>query len=145
MYCNTLNAPTGHCVICMRGISFLPRQKRWHHRSHLMRALNIRRGHSIQEFSTSIWAPFALPGFLSAHWEPELDGTGRPHISIINNRNHHSNTFSGWRQSRPVTSGPQPQQFLCSTPCYSLDSSFCTTQRINSTHCVNKPPQLRHN
>lgn len=46
-----------HCV--MRGISFFPRQKRWHHWSHLMCALNIRWGRkdSIQEFSTLLWAP----------------------------------------------------------------------------------------
>lgn len=56
-YCDPLNTPRVHCV--MRGISFLPRQKRWHHWSHLMCALNIRWGRkgSIQEFSTLLRAP----------------------------------------------------------------------------------------
>lgn len=47
----------GSIVFCW-SISFCFRQKKWHQRSHLMCALNIRWGHkgSIQEFSTLLWA-----------------------------------------------------------------------------------------
>lgn len=45
--------------LCYEKYFILPRQKRWHHWSHLMCALNIRWGRkgSIQEFSTLLRAP----------------------------------------------------------------------------------------
>lgn len=56
-HCDPVNTLRVHCV--MRGISYFPIQKRWHHWSHLMCALNIRWGckGSIQEFSTLLRAP----------------------------------------------------------------------------------------
>lgn len=83
-YCDPQTTPRAHCV--MRGIPFFPRQKRWHHWSHLMCALNIRWGRkgSIQEFSTLLRAP-------------GLPSPSRPSQATLRTR-------TGW--NRP----PSPQQ-----------------------------------
>lgn len=83
-YCDPQTTLRAHCV--MRGIPFFPRQKRWHHWSHLMCALNIRWGRkgSIQEFSTLLRAP-------------GLPSPSRPSQATLRTR-------TGW--NRP----PSPQQ-----------------------------------
>lgn len=136
-----------HCVT--RGISFLPRQKRWHHWSHLMCALNIRWGRkgSIQEFSTLLRAPGLTSPFQPSHatlrtktgWNRPPSPQQQQHkqqklrVHWLDRLETKQWTIAKPR-ALPPTSGLQPPQFVCSTLCCSFTRRFLP-QKPNQVPC----------